>query len=133
MGDASTLARAAGALSLAMALASCIGAVGAPGGTPAGDGPGMTGGGLGGAGPRPGVGGNGGAGIPPGGAGGGGGSAPPGLGGASGTMVTVAPFACNAAAKAPLATLRRLTMTQYQNTVADLVTWAVGDAATGKT
>src|SRR6185369_6409924 len=31
------------------------------------------------------------------------------------------------------ATLRRLTMTQYQNTLADLVTWAVGDAATGKT
>src|SRR4051812_12080126 len=100
--SARTPARAARPLALAVLLSSCIGAVGLPGGTPPGDGPGMTGGGAGGGAPRTGV---------------GGGGNPSGVGGAPATGVPVAPFACDATARPPLATLRRLTMTQYQNTL----------------
>jgi Protein of unknown function (DUF1592)/Protein of unknown function (DUF1588)/Protein of unknown function (DUF1595)/Protein of unknown function (DUF1585) len=42
-------------------------------------------------------------------------------------------FACNPAAKPPEGVLRRLTMTQYRNTLADLVSWAVGGSSAGQT
>jgi hypothetical protein len=38
-------------------------------------------------------------------------------------------FACDESSEAPVAALRRLTMSQYQNSVRDLVSWAVGDQA----
>ena len=40
-------------------------------------------------------------------------------------------FACDPSAKPPEGILRRLTMTQYKNTLADLVTWATGGVSTG--
>jgi len=58
----------------------------------------------------------------------------PGTGGAgAGTVTTPVNFACDATTKPPVATLRRLTMTQFRNTVADLAAWAVGSASTGAT
>ncbi len=56
----------------------------------------------------------------------------PGSGG-SGVTPTPITFACDANAKPPVATLRRLTMTQYRNTVADLAAWAVGGTSAGQT
>jgi hypothetical protein len=38
-------------------------------------------------------------------------------------------FACDAGARPPAATLRRLTMSQYRNTLADFVAFATGDAS----
>jgi hypothetical protein len=38
-------------------------------------------------------------------------------------------FTCDSGAKPPEAVLRRLTMTQYQNTLQDLLKWALGDDA----
>src|SRR6185295_203806 len=56
---------------------------------------------------------------------GGGGRTSGGAGGTPAGVVTpVQPFACNTSTKPPAAPMRRLTMTQYQNTIADLVTWA---------
>src|SRR5882724_10069992 len=46
-------------------------------------------------------------------------------GGATGTTA----FACDAAAKPPSATLRRLTMSQYRNTVTDFIASATGSAS----
>jgi hypothetical protein len=40
-------------------------------------------------------------------------------------------FACDPAARAPVATLRRLTTTQYKNTLASLASWALADATMG--
>ena len=56
----------------------------------------------------------------------------PGTGGA-GVVPPDLSFACDANAKAPVAALRRLTMTQYRNTIADLAAWAVGGASAGQT
>ena len=52
-----------------------------------------------------------------------------GTGGSAGTPIS---FACDAAAKAPQAVLRRLTMTQLENTLGDLATWAAGGASAGR-
>jgi hypothetical protein len=66
----------------------------------------------------------------------------PGVGGAgnsvgSGGGGSIAPpvtmFACDAAAKAPVTALRRLTMAQYRNTIADLAAWAAGGGSAGQT
>src|SRR3954447_24207572 len=40
-----------------------------------------------------------------------------------------ASFTCDEAALPPVEGLRRLTMTQYQNSVRDLMAWSLGDAA----
>jgi hypothetical protein len=48
-------------------------------------------------------------------------------GGSSSADVSV--FACDAAAKAPVAGLRRLTMHQYRNTLVDFTSFAVGNAS----
>jgi hypothetical protein len=40
-------------------------------------------------------------------------------------------FSCDEAARPPVATLRRLTMQEYSNTVHDLTVWATGDSGTG--
>ena len=53
-----------------------------------------------------------------------------GAGGSAGGGQATA-FACDATAKPPVGVLRRLTMTQYRNTIADLVTWSVGASAAG--
>ena len=61
-----------------------------------------------------------------------------GAGGSSGTSTTGGgsqpleeiAFACDRSAKPPTDSLRRLTMTQLRNTIADLTRWSVGDAAT---
>jgi hypothetical protein len=59
-----------------------------------------------------------------------GGGVNPGTGGAF--VAPVISFACNANAAPPQGVLRRLTMTQYRNTVADLATWATGSASNGQ-
>jgi Protein of unknown function (DUF1592)/Protein of unknown function (DUF1588) len=51
-----------------------------------------------------------------------------GAGTASGGGATVTSFACDAAAKPPVATLRRLTMSQYRNTLTDFIAAASGSA-----
>jgi hypothetical protein len=54
---------------------------------------------------------------------------------AGGTTTVSAPptFSCDDTVAPPAESLRRLTMTEYQNTVADLITWAVGgDTAAAK-
>jgi hypothetical protein len=58
-----------------------------------------------------------------------------GAGGASAGAGGPAPrsFNCNPAARPPEATLRRLTMAQYRNTVLDLVAWATGNEAAAAT
>jgi len=57
-----------------------------------------------------------------------------GQGGTSGSAgARSAAFSCNSAAKAPAESLRRLTMTQYRNTVRDLVSWATNNNAEAKT
>jgi len=129
MGDASTAPVAkrrgppSGPLALALLLlSSCVGTIGSLDSPPHGAGGRRRPAGAGGAGT---------AGIA--GVGGGGGSPLPVLGGAPSTPIPVQPFTCDTAAKPPVDSLRRLTMTQYQNTIADLVAWAVGDAATGRT
>ena len=116
-------------LLLALAVAGCTGQVGVNGqgatGTGTGSGSGSAGSsGSAGAGnsPGPGVGGSGNVGSIGG----------PGTGGASVVPPDLS-FACDATAKAPVAALRRLTMAQYRNTIADLVTWAVGGASAGQT
>jgi hypothetical protein len=48
------------------------------------------------------------------------------------TSTGPAGLVCDPSAKPPMARLRRLTTTQYQNTLADLTTWALGDANAGK-
>jgi hypothetical protein len=64
----------------------------------------------------------------PGGQGSAGSSAGPGgTAGATGGEITS--FACDAAARPPVAGLRRLTMSQYRNTLADFVAFATGDSA----
>ncbi len=66
--------------------------------------------------------------------GGAGSGTPAGTGGSTGGSTFTPPtFACDTSARAPEGTLRRLTMTQYRNTIADLVGWASGSAANGKT
>jgi len=55
-----------------------------------------------------------------GGAGGAGSSGGPGAAGAGASTSTPVTFACDANAAPPVATLRRLTMTQVRNTVSDL-------------
>ena len=55
-----------------------------------------------------------------------GGSSTGGAGGTSGGAA--GNFQCDESAAAPPASLRRLTMTQYRNTVRDLVAWATGSA-----
>jgi hypothetical protein len=57
------------------------------------------------------------------------------VGGGAGTAAPPAPvtFACDATAKPPVATLRRLTMTQFRNTVADLAAFALNGAIAGQT
>ncbi len=113
-------------LLLALAVAGCTGQVGVNGegasGTGAGTGTGSAGSsGSAGAGnsPGPGLGGSGNIGGP-------------GTGGAS-VVPPDLTFACDATAKAPVAALRRLTMAQYRNTIADLAAWAVGGASAGQT
>lgn len=50
-------------------------------------------------------------------------------GGSSGATSGVTPsFSCDASAKPPVASLRRLTMSQYRNTLADFVAFATGSA-----
>jgi len=57
----------------------------------------------------------------------------PGTAGAGAGTSTPVTFACNANAAPPVATLRRLTMTQVRNTVSDLAAWALGSASAGQT
>jgi hypothetical protein len=102
----------------AVAAAGCVGQVGSNGSGSAGSS---------GAGAGPGTGN---VGVP--GAGGAGNSGGPGTGGA-GAGTTPVNFACDANAAPPVATLRRLTMTQYRNTIADLAAWALGSASGGQT
>jgi hypothetical protein len=54
----------------------------------------------------------------------------PGSGDTSFVPTTIA-FACDANAPPPPAALRRLTMVQYRNTIADLVAWSLGSASAG--
>lgn len=42
-------------------------------------------------------------------------------------------FACDQSARPPQAVLRRLTMTQYRNTISDLLSWALADATAART
>lgn len=59
------------------------------------------------------------------------GGTPSGTGGASGTPSTTSrdvSFACDAAQKQPVASLRRLTMVQYRNTLRDLISGVLTDA-----
>jgi hypothetical protein len=104
---------------LAVAAAGCVGQVGSNGtgsGSAGSSGPGT-----------------GNVGVPgTGGAAGAGNSGGPGTGGA-GASTTPVNFACDANAAPPVATLRRLTMTQYRNTIADLAAWALGSASAGQT
>jgi hypothetical protein len=65
--------------------------------------------------------------------GGAGAGTPAGSAGTSGTVTPPPTFACNPSARPPEATLRRLTMTQFKNTISDLVAWASGSAANGRT
>ncbi|HEY7373014.1 MAG TPA: DUF1592 domain-containing protein [Polyangia bacterium] len=67
------------------------------------------------------------------GAGGAGNVGGPGAGGAGAGTPTPVEFACDASAAPPVATLRRLTMTQYRNTIADLAAWALASASAGQT
>lgn len=53
--------------------------------------------------------------------------------GSSGSASTSTSFACNDKASPAAATLRRLTMTQYKNTIGDLVTWAIGGGSAART
>jgi hypothetical protein len=109
--------------------AGCTGQVGA-------NGPGASG--SAGSGPGPGAGGSGvtGAGNATGAGGGTGAGNSTGAGNATGAGGAGTPdvsFACDPNAKPPVATLRRLTMAQYRNTVADLAAWAAGSASMGQT
>ena len=109
------------ALVLALAAAGCVGQVGSNGsgngsGSAASSGPGTGNVGVPGAG----------------GAAGAGNSGGPGTAGA-GAGTTPVNFACDANAAPPVATLRRLTMTQVRNTVADLAAWALGSTSAGQT
>jgi hypothetical protein len=61
------------------------------------------------------------------------GSAGTGTTGSGGTTTPPPMFTCNANARPPEGTLRRLTMAQVKNTIADLVAWASGSAANGRT
>ena len=56
-----------------------------------------------------------------------------GSGGVGDPNTTPPTFACDPSARLPESALRRLTMTQYRNTIVDLVAWASGSAANGKT
>jgi hypothetical protein len=67
------------------------------------------------------------------GAGGAGNVGGPGAGGAGAGAPTPVNFDCDANAAPPGATLRRLTMTQYRNTVVDLASWALGSASAAQT
>src|SRR3954451_9009698 len=117
-------------LALLLATAGCVGQVSANGqgasGTGNSGGPGTGAGNSGG----PGAGGAGNVGGP--GAGGAGKAGGPGTAG-TGNGPPPVNFACDATTKPPVATLRRLTMTQFRNTVADLASWAVGSASAGQT
>jgi hypothetical protein len=54
--------------------------------------------------------------------------------GTGGSVVPPDPtFACDAAARPPVASLRRLTMAQYRNTIVDLAAFALGSASMGQT
>ena len=101
--------RAAGILGLALGLSACVGKIGDTSQT-SGASTGTAGAGGGGA---------------------GNGTGTAGTSGGAGAGATVA-FACDASAVPPVGVLRRLTMTQYQNTIADLVTWAAGGASAGQ-
>src|SRR5687768_2361668 len=59
--------------------------------------------------------------------GGGGAGAGSGSGAAAGSGGTPVSFSCDESAKEPEASLRRLTMAQYRNTVRDLVAWLTSD------
>lgn len=59
----------------------------------------------------------------------GGSSATGGSGGGSGPGGASPSFACDASARPPAATLRRLTMSQYKNTLADFVSFATGSSS----
>jgi hypothetical protein len=109
---------------LALAGAGCVGQIGVNGEDTTGAGTAGSSGSVGAAGngPGPGLGGSGNVGNVGG----------PGAGGASVVPPDLS-FACDASAKAPVAALRRLTMTQYRNTIADLAAWAVGGASAGQT
>jgi hypothetical protein len=103
-------------LALLLAAAGCVGQVGANGtGSAGASGSGTGTGNIGGPG-----------------AGGTGNSGGPGTGGA-GAGTTPVIFACDANTAPQAATLRRLTMAQYRNTVADLAAWALGGASAGQT
>jgi len=58
---------------------------------------------------------------------------PAGTAGTGGPTSLPPTFACDTSARPPESALRRLTMTQYRNTIADLVAWASGGATSGKT
>jgi hypothetical protein len=117
-------------LALILATGACSGRIGAngpglgsgaagasnPAGTGNSGGPGVGGAGAGGAGAGTGTGSSGG----------------PGAGGAT-TPTYDATFACNANTAPPVATLRRLTMSQFRNTVSDLAAWALASASGGAT
>lgn len=51
----------------------------------------------------------------------------PGTGTSDAPTQTPVTFACDESARPPVATLRRLTMTEYSNTVKDLAVWATGN------
>jgi len=115
-------------LALILAGGGCTGAIGANAGS--------TGSGAAGAGNPAGTGNSGGPGV----AGTGntvgtgtGNSGGPGAGGSTGTTPTPVNFACDAAAKPPVATLRRLTMAQFRNTVSDLAAFALASTSAGAT
>src|SRR5690242_13087214 len=115
-------------LALLLAGAGCTGAIGANAGS--------TGSGAAGAGSPAGtgnVGGPGTAGAGNGVSSGTGNSGGPGAGGTTGTPPTPVSFACDATVKPPVATLRRLTMAQFRNTVADLATFALASSSAGAT
>jgi len=68
-----------------------------------------------------------------GGSGSGGGGANPGGGNGPNPSGGAPSFACDAAARPPAASLRRLTMSQYRNTLADFVAFATGSASEAAT
>jgi hypothetical protein len=106
------LRRAAAIVGLALGIGACSGKIGS-----ASDGAPSGGGASGGHG-APGSGG-----VPT-------GAGPTGAGGAF--VPRGVSFACDANAAPAPATLRRLTMTQYRNTITDLVSWATGSASAGQ-
>jgi hypothetical protein len=54
-----------------------------------------------------------------------------GTGTAVGSVASTSNFTCDPTARPPVGTLRRLTSTQYRNTLASIASWSLGDATQG--